>query len=142
MFMAPRITDSGAPPSLDDLEQTEERLGVRLPEDYRSFLLRQNGGKPTPAWFRHGEEADDVAEITRFFAREEMETQTRDLRQDSRLAGFVAIATSSDTDFLLLATAPEQRDAVFWWYDEDGSSEFIRVADSFEQLLTNLDYPE
>lgn len=30
----------------------EAQIGARLPEDYRQFLLRYNGGKPLPSGFR------------------------------------------------------------------------------------------
>jgi cell wall assembly regulator SMI1 len=142
--MIPRITDSGRPLSLDDLQNAEHRLNVQLPNDYRSFLLAHNGGKPTPAWFRHGKDPSDVAMITRFFSLEEMEAETRDLRTDFRSDDLIAMGTSSDTDRLVLSTASAQLGAVFWnSSDEDAApDDFIRVAASIEQLLTNLDYPE
>ena len=139
--MTPQITDSGSPISVEDLQLAEQRLDVHFPDDYRSFLLAHNGGKPTPAWFRHGEDPSDVAEITRFFSFEEMEVETRSLRADARFTDFIAIGTSTDMDHLLLSTASSQRGAVFWSSDGDGS-DFARVADSVEELLKGLDYPE
>jgi ankyrin repeat protein/cell wall assembly regulator SMI1 len=40
-------------PALSDacLSEVEARLGITLPADYRSFLLRQNGGTPLSNWF-------------------------------------------------------------------------------------------
>lgn len=142
--MTPRIMDSGLPVAPDDLQKAEHRLNVELPKDYRSFLLAQNGGKPTPAWFRHGEDSSEVAEITRFFSLEEVEEETKNLRRDVDSRDFIAIGTSSDTDLLMLSIAAEHHGAVFWnWSDESADpDDFIRVAESFEQLLTTLDYPE
>lgn len=38
----------GKPPaSIDDILKTEDRLGIRLPEDYKEFLLTSNGFKCT-----------------------------------------------------------------------------------------------
>jgi hypothetical protein len=55
-----------APPATsNDITEAEERLGVRFPDDYRSFLLFRNGVK---GWF--GEvyvelnSVDDVVELT------------------------------------------------------------------------------
>src|SRR5262245_54720898 len=103
--MARRITDSEQSLTPDDVRAVELRLSVHLPDDYRSFLLAHNGGKPTPAWFRHGEDPCDFAEITRFLSLEEVETETQGLQQDLGADDFVVIGTSSDTDYLLLSTA-------------------------------------
>ena len=142
--MKPRITESGRSLSPDDLKAAEQRLNVRLPDDYRTFLLANNGGKPTPAWFRRGTEPGDVAEITRFFSLVEVETETRDLRREIRSDDFIAIGMSSDTDRLMLSTASDPLGAVFWNSCDDSAepNDFIRVADSVEQLLTGLDYPQ
>jgi hypothetical protein len=140
--MPPQITGSGPPLLLDDLKAVEHRLNLRLPDDYRTFLLANNGGKPTPAWFRHGTGPADIAEITRLFPLAEVETETHDLRQELRSDEFIAIGMSSETDRLLVSTASEQSGAVFLnpCTDIDPNA-FIRVADSVQQFLTSLDYP-
>lgn len=35
----------------EDIKSLEYNLGVRLPDDYKSFLLSHNGGVPTPSSF-------------------------------------------------------------------------------------------
>ena len=70
--MTPRLTASGPPLTLADLQAAEHRLNVALPDDYRALLLANNGGKPRPAWFRHGQDPSEVAEITRFFSLDEV----------------------------------------------------------------------
>src|SRR6516165_10456631 len=112
-LMTPQITDSGSPLSLDDLKTAEHRLNFRLPDDYRTFLLSNNGGKATPAWFRCGKGPGDVAEIARFFSLLEVEIETHDLRQELCSDDFIAIGLSSETDRLLLSTASERPGAVF-----------------------------
>ena len=42
------ITEEGRPLSEDDIVNLEGRIGCRLPEPYRRFLLKYNGGRPTP----------------------------------------------------------------------------------------------
>lgn len=143
--MTPQFTDSGPPLSLDDLQAAENRLNLHLPHDFRTFLLANNGGKPTPAWFRRGPEPADVAEITRFFSLVEVETETRDLRREIRSDDFIAIGMlSSDTDRLLLSTAADQRGGVLLNPCDDDAEPgaLIRVADSVQQFLAGLDYPE
>jgi hypothetical protein len=142
--MTPQIADPGPPLSLDDLKAAEHRLNLRLPNDYRTFLLANNGGEPTPAWFRHGTGPGDVAEITRLFSLVEVETETHDLRRELCSDEFIAIGMSSETDRLLLSTASEQRGAVFLnsCHEDADPNALIRLADSVQQFLTSLDYPE
>ena len=40
-FEGPPITEA-------DIDELEQSLGVELPASYRAFLLRHNGGRPTP----------------------------------------------------------------------------------------------
>src|SRR5262245_18865200 len=35
----------------DDIDAYERRAKLKLPSEYREFLLRSNGGKPEPAFF-------------------------------------------------------------------------------------------
>jgi cell wall assembly regulator SMI1 len=61
--MLPRITDSGPPLSLDDVEVAERQLRVRFPDDYRSFLLAHNGGSTAPAWLSGGRNLELAATL-------------------------------------------------------------------------------
>ncbi|MBN1312390.1 MAG: SMI1/KNR4 family protein [Anaerolineae bacterium] len=45
------ITDSGSALTEHDIEAAENAMGVRFPDDYRHFLLQNNGGKPDPNMF-------------------------------------------------------------------------------------------
>jgi hypothetical protein len=45
---AVRIEDQGPPVTADDIAAFETRTGVKLPAEYRAFLLRTNGGRPNP----------------------------------------------------------------------------------------------
>jgi len=42
------MEDLGPPLTENDVCQFEQYVGARLPEQYRSFLLTYNGGRPTP----------------------------------------------------------------------------------------------
>jgi SMI1-KNR4 cell-wall len=43
-----RFYDAGPPISMDVIAKFEKEHDVKLPADYRQFLLRQNGGRPEP----------------------------------------------------------------------------------------------
>ena len=69
-----KVTIRDAMPGLDKdaLKELEQRLGTRLPGEYRPFLKRFNGGVPSPACFAFRGDDDDQAavrcEVTRFLA--------------------------------------------------------------------------
>jgi hypothetical protein len=48
VFTVVNIEQSGRTLSEADLAACEDRLGFHLPEPYRRFLLRNNGGRPSP----------------------------------------------------------------------------------------------
>src|SRR5436853_6716691 len=45
-----QIDDPGRPLTSIDLATLERELGVKLPGDYHSFLLANNGGMPSPGF--------------------------------------------------------------------------------------------
>lgn len=46
------VEDSQPSVSEADLYAFEQRFGVVLPDDYKEFLLKHNGGKPTPRRYK------------------------------------------------------------------------------------------
>lgn len=56
--MTNEFRNTGLPLAQQDLDETERAIGLRLPEDLRSFYLSHNGGYPkNPSWIVDGEEA-------------------------------------------------------------------------------------
>lgn len=49
--MIERMTECGPPNTVNDIGLLEEQLGIRLPDAYKSFLARFNGGRPEPDGF-------------------------------------------------------------------------------------------
>jgi len=45
------ITGSYPPMTLQDIEALESRKQLSLPDTYKAFLLRSNGGRPMPDGF-------------------------------------------------------------------------------------------
>ena len=50
--MIDRMTELGPPLSDADVEALEQQIGLRLPAVYKAFLLKYNGGRPSPSAFR------------------------------------------------------------------------------------------
>src|ERR1051325_11614933 len=55
-------------PSENDILEFENRWNLQLPQDYRSFLLKHNGGRPFPAMFPiSGMENNPEGQVQDFF---------------------------------------------------------------------------
>src|SRR5262245_36479259 len=103
------LTKQAAPVSPGQIEEFERRNGVVLPESYQAFLLRTNGGEPTPdrlvvpGW--HGRSTC----VSRFLALGE--GGSHDLEKTLRGAedyvppGFVPIAEDSGGNMLLVGSS-------------------------------------
>ena len=151
--MPARLNNPGSPVSPDWLREIEQRLGVQLPAEYRSFLLASNGGEPSPGWFHYGNDDGEWAEVTQFWSAESMESETQRLHE--YLEGFddhpkqgvpryVAIGTVGQEDALVISVARQDHGVVLWNASTETfePSDLIRVADSFAALLASLDYVE
>lgn len=151
--MPAQIKNPGSPVSPDSLREIEQRLGVQLPAEYRSFLLASNGGEPSPGWFHYGDDDGDWAEVTEFWSAEKMETETQAMRHnyeapnywDRRVSSsYVSIGVVAEEQALMLRVSAEDHGVVFWNANTDYflPVEFTRVANSFAALLASLDYVE
>jgi hypothetical protein len=67
--MRVEIHESKAPITDDQIKKIENRLRISLPQDYKDFLLKHNGGYPDPDAFifRRGEKSEEGA-VDRFLA--------------------------------------------------------------------------
>lgn len=147
------LRESG--PSLTEelIDGTEEVLEVRLPAPYRAFLMRHNGGRPTPNRLTLGDHgACDIVDFYRLehphnnlVARAEMLWD-----RDTVPRGLLPVALLSRADtYLFLAVEGIDRDsgagdlvgAVYAWLTDNppqGTTvwhDLIHIADDFEQLL-------
>jgi hypothetical protein len=160
--MALKIRDANRYGRLSEerLEQLESRLKGRLPEDYRSFLLRYNGGRPTLSRFTFtldGEEQETILEW--FFAVHDqpyeepddwdpnsgelpphfgqpLEEVWADLKSQKPKAGVLPIGRDPGASLVCLGYAGKRAGQV-WYYDHETGA-FIRLAGSFTEFLDSL----
>ena len=52
--------------SREKLDEFERQIGTSLPEDYKTFLLHYNGGRPAPSFFWI-KPVDDGSEVFQFY---------------------------------------------------------------------------
>lgn len=145
MYRVERINPSVAP---EDVVHFEARTGISLPEDYRTFLLRFNGGRPVPDAFDIPDRAtrvrlDVLLGINPDNAAVDIEQELNDL--EGRLPeGFIPIGRDPGGCPLLLCTLGEERGKLYYWdmdyildaTDEEGNT--YEIAEGIHEFLEGL----
>jgi hypothetical protein len=149
------VRDSKTPLTEEVLRATEERLGIVLPEEYRSFLLIHNGGHPTPDVFKFGTHSGRYSDscVAWFLAIYDGEYSNFEtyfmrykLHQQRLPSELVAIARDPGGNLVCIAVDGAQKGAIFFWDHEqecgDGDrptfSNVYLIADSFSAFLSSL----
>lgn len=66
--MVVSMTESGRELTMIDIHKIETQIGKKLPEPYKDFLLKHNGGRPNPDCFPiEGEDVDQFGGVQFFF---------------------------------------------------------------------------
>lgn len=146
------IIESEPPVSPERIAEVEQTLGIKLPEQYKAFLLKHNGGGPRPSGFlyrRDGEEAQ--AGLASWFLAihngpqenflDYFQTFRHRIPRDT-----VPIARDPGGNLILLGLEGSLQGKVFFWDKEseplDGSPTepelLYWVADSFDDFLKGL----
>jgi hypothetical protein len=145
----------------------QRRLGLVLPDEYRQFVLRHNGGRPSPAYFPYveperGPEKTGWARIRRFLAVTSkdpalsIEGQATFRTVRTSMSRFVPIAELEfmpplevgrflPEGLLLLSCAEQDSGHVVLWSDpmrQPDDRNFCELAPSFNALLDDLQYPK
>lgn len=153
--MYSKLDDTGPPLTLDDIAVLERLLGFPLPADYAAFLIRFNGGSPTPStvpirdWPQGGNE-DDVRMLYRIGS--EPRVDTYDLRWNidcyaGRIPeGLLPIADNGGGDqFCMWLTGDERGTVVFWDHEAEHypptCANVHRIAPSFTGFLERMGDP-
>ncbi len=143
------IIHSNDPISPDEIGDFEKRWGLKLPKSYRTFLLKNNGGRPVPNTFPIvGMQNNPAGMIAEFFGLK-TSVLTEDLNWIlenlgvPQPEGLLPIARTSGIDFVCISTKEAGR-VVFWdrmacWGKDNWSpSDFYPVAEDFDDLLSKL----
>lgn len=122
-----------------DVGHFEMSISARLPDDYREFLLRHNGGYPSPNGFRGGDEV-----LNRFFG---LWQKHADLNYELLAhrgvipEGTIPIASDPFGNAILLEVARPNRGRI-WFWDHERSGEPDKavslLANSFTDFVKSL----
>jgi cell wall assembly regulator SMI1 len=147
--MAVKISQSFPSIQIVDIEKVERDYNIRLPQDYRDFLLEHNGGVPQPDTFDlllAGKPSS--SDVRRFLgiggaSQDSLETQrkldTNHVMPDSLLP----IAYDSGGSVICLSVREADYGKVYFWDNQDVDlSDPYRnvyyVANSFTEFLNSL----
>ena len=130
-------------PTEEELRLLEQELGERLPNGYRAFLVRFNGGRPEPNWFPMQGELG-IGGIDLFFGVrsagdwDDLLTAKRRLlrRMPSHM---LPIADAECGNFVCLSLGASDHGSVYYWDHELEADEgeeptyanLSEIADSF-----------
>ncbi|MCX7113860.1 MAG: SMI1/KNR4 family protein [Proteobacteria bacterium] len=135
----------------NDLIELENQINIKIPEQYRNFLLSNNGGKPKINRFSTQDKKVEsmiakflpLANIEEDNLLEEIEGITQ---ADLIPQNLIPIATDPADNRLVLSVAGSDMGKIYYWsWDEEPrrkyrpSYKYMRlVADSFDDLLALL----
>ncbi len=113
----------------------EKAIGLLLPDDYKSFLLKNNGGRPVPNNFRtsNGEYESD---IQFFFGLTQGNYGIEDnyiLLRERLLDEEIAIAVDSGGNYILLDLSTSK----VYFFDHEIEERFL-IADNFKGFIDSL----
>ena len=138
--------------SMQDIEVFEENAGVSLPDDYKEFLLKNNGGYPVKLTFTPDfSEADPITcethrqstDVEYFFPLNEIAFEYEDMLDDEYIPSkYIPISRTSFGNLILICT--ETNGVYFANHDlfDTVNEHFTisKIADSFSLFMDML-YP-
>ena len=132
-----RFEDGYAPLNAKALDDFERSNGVKLPDDYRAFLLSSNGGRPRPdrfVYLRDGEADRSAVACFLGIHGGEHNRLDRDLKiYRGRLPGsLLPIATDPFGNVIALGLAGAEAGKVYFWDHE------LEADDGEEPTMENV----
>lgn len=144
-----KILEPGKAINEADISATENSLNFKLPETYRKFLLKYNGGRPVPDSFKfknktHGSSVDWFLGID--------ENESNNLIEYLKIYknriphNFFPIASDPGDNLICISVGGSDDGKIYFWdYErEDDSadtpdySNVILIADTFDEFINNL----
>ncbi len=140
------IRDSKEKLSEKKIAEVETRLGINFPSEYKRFLLKHNGGYPTPSEFSlNGEK--DKSNISYFLAIHEGESSNllsmANIMAERIPGDMLPIAYDDFGNLVLIGVTGLRLGQIFFWdheqeNPEDGSASLTYLADSLPVFLGTL----
>lgn len=119
----------------------EKRIGTRLPEDYRQFLINHNGGKPIPCYFRISE-AEGENSLHHFYGLHDGPSYLSLEEAYENHKGMVPTSMISFADdpfgnALCIGIEADNKGKIFFW-DHEAEDNITEVSKTFSLFLESL----
>lgn len=146
------LINQGAKITLEQLSTLEAKMGVVLPDDYKLFLLKKNGGYLNPATFEFTgtDGLPNSTMIKHFFAIEgepavDLETNTRFYAESGRIPnGVLPIAEDLAANLICLDVSDSVvKGTIYFWdheleLEKEGYENLAPISRSFSQFIALL----
>lgn len=148
------IYDSGTKLTEQSIAEFEERQGVKIPADYRLFLLQNNGGRPRQTDFilSKNSKADQVewGSITRFLGIDVQPTNSLDyvlrIFQNRLPHDLFPIARDPGGNLICMSNSKSKGRKIYFWDHEYEANEgeipdfknISLLANNLDEFLNNL----
>lgn len=148
------LRNSGEPLNIEKLKEFEEKYAVSLPEDYKAFLLKTNGG--FIRGFYVTQEFDELdtenniirkqqANVQKFFPLNKVAKAYEDILDDPILPpGFLPIANDPFGNNFIICTKQNNDFGSIWfanhelWDKETGFWVYSKISNTFNGFLSSL----
>ena len=140
------INDSSGPLDLLAIEVFEEKYGVILPHEYRSFLSQYNGGYPEPDCFNFVG-SDDGSSVDKFLGlgvgeHSNLDDYTSSYKERIPI-DFLPIAHDPGGNLIIIGISGEFQNKIYFWdheYETESPSleNICFVSESLTEFLENL----
>ncbi len=143
--MIETMDEHGPPLSDEEITRAEWKLNVRFPLEYRIFLKKHNGGRPTPDSFPYG---TDFSILQVFYTIDDgpsnLFEQVEELREYSHIPPeYLPVGNDDFGNLICLMLKGSDRGRVYFWDLDayaacDDEATIVELAPNFDAFLATL----
>lgn len=137
-----QIHDSKGGVSEQDLINLEAQLGVKLPNSYRDFLKKHNGGYPQPDGFdfANGEDGSSVDKFLEISSsKNESVSEYYNNYKDRIPKDYFPIAKDPGGNLILIGVKNSNADIYFWDHESEAEDGDVPGMYNMHLIATSLD---
>lgn len=143
------IICSRKPATLQDISDFEKKIQSILPNDYKDFLIKFNGGRPLPASFKFFSDRTDASSVDQFLSLGKEKNSNLEkyyYNYKNRIpSGFIPIAHDAGGNLVIMKLKNEDNQIYFWDHEleaDEGENPNMEnvylICKSFSDFINNL----